>query len=58
MSECWPLTITRTDGIQTVRNSNNITLKAHPDLQANPMPVPAAAAIKDGETVKIECLDW
>lgn len=48
----------RTDGIQTVSEpgSDGSTRRTLRRLQL--APVPFAGTIKDGETVKIECLDW
>jgi formamidase len=49
------LTTRRTDGTQTVRL---LLLNPSLALRSNVQKVPAAGTIKNGETVKIECVDW
>jgi len=47
----------RTDGTQTVRTTPTTPYLFHPDHLTKSQ-VPNAGTIKNGETVKIECVDW
>lgn len=51
------LTRNRIDGILTVCEVNSSVL-SRVTIVNTCFQVPSAGAIKDGETVKIECLDW
>lgn len=61
LTRCSPGSICRTDGTQIVRTGDvelgHIVLTL-PRRRTDICIVPFAGAIKDGETVKIECLDW
>ncbi|KAI1430683.1 formamidase [Xylaria sp. CBS 124048] len=52
------LSLANLDAARTIRTASKVDLNTPASEQANLHVFPSAGTIKDGETVKIECVDW